>query len=125
MKFPKFPKQSSQWNETKNNWIIRMTSRMVAALNIASIICIGALWTRLPSMVPLWFSRPWGNDQLAHPLWLLILPLGSVSLYFVNLGISAFLAAEYLIFAQIASLTSLLVSLLSFVALVKILFLIT
>jgi hypothetical protein len=125
MNILKFPKKSAAWAETKNNWIILMTGRMVIALTIASLICIIALWTRLPSMVPLWFSRPWGTDQLAHPLWLFILPISSILLYFMNLAISTFLTAEYLIFTQISSLTSLLVSFLSFVALVKILFLIT
>jgi hypothetical protein len=116
-----FHKQSETWQNIKTNWLIRAVNRVVLVLNIASVICIAAFWNRLPPLIPLWYSKPWGADQLAHPLWLIILPAGSILLYFLNLGVTIFFTAEYLIFTQVAFLTSLLVSLLSFVALIKIL----
>jgi len=113
------------WEQIKNNWLIQATSRAVFFLNAASVICIAARLTSLPPLVPLWYSRPWGADQLTHPLWLFILPAGSMALYVVNRAIGVYLTAEYLIFTQMAFLTSLLVSLLSFIAVVKILFLVS
>lgn len=38
-----------------------------------------------PAKVPLYFSRPWGNDQLAPVLFLFIIPL--LSILFLLLGI--------------------------------------
>jgi hypothetical protein len=116
-----FKEQSTAWKEVKTNWLVMATTRTILVLNAASIVSILALWSKLPPLVPLWYSRPWGADQLTHPLWLFILPIGSLLLYVSNVFISMFFMAEYLIFTQMAFLTSLLVSFLSFVALVKIL----
>ncbi len=120
-----FQKQTATWKQVKTNWLIRAASRIVLALNLASVISILALWGKLPPAVPLWYSRPWGVDQLAHPLWLFMLPAGSILLYAVNLLLTVFVTTEYLIFTQMAFLTSLLVSFLSFVAVIKILSLVT
>lgn len=40
----------------------------------------------LPPTVPLFFSRPWGDSQLAPKIYLLILPVGSFLLGIVNIG---------------------------------------
>lgn len=31
--------------------------------------------TGLPPEVPLWYSRPWGQDQLSSPYWLWLIPV--------------------------------------------------
>lgn len=113
------------WEHVKNNWLIHAVSRAVIVLTTASVICILARLTSLPPLVPLWYSRPWGTDQLAHPLWLFILPVGSLLLYVVNRAIAVYFTAEYLIFTQMIFLTSLLVSFLSFMVVIKVLFLIS
>jgi hypothetical protein len=113
------------WAIIKNNWIIQVVNKGVIASFIISLFCIAWRWGRLPSEVPLWYSRPWGEEQLASPFWLLLLPLGGVLIYFVNRVISAYMSARYLIFTQILFLSSLLVNILSLVTLVKILFLVT
>jgi hypothetical protein len=28
---------------------------------------MGVFWKQLPPEIPLWYSRPWGDAQLAHP----------------------------------------------------------
>lgn len=98
---------------------------MVLVINIFSLLYILLRFPKLPPLVPLWYSRPWGADQLASPLWLFILPLGSMVWYVVNVAISVYLAKEYLVFTQMMFLSSLLVSFMSFVTLLKILSLIT
>lgn len=55
-------------------WNLRLT---VAAL----VIGAGSLalnWRNLPPQVPLLYSRPWGQDQLIHPVWLWLLPGASL-----------------------------------------------
>jgi hypothetical protein len=113
------------WSAVKKNWIVQLVNKFVLFVSICSIAAIVLRWNTLPPLIPLWYSRPWGTDQLAQPIWLFILPIGSILLYFVNLTISMYLTAEYLIFTQILFITSLLVSLLSFITLIKILFLVT
>lgn len=115
----------SVWKQMNSNWIIGLSTRIVFGITILSLILFLVQYRSLPAQVPLWYSRPWGTDQLAHPLLLLLLPLGSLFLYAINALLAIFLLSEYLIFSQIAFLTSLIVSLLSLVSLARILFLIT
>jgi hypothetical protein len=113
------------WRETQHNWLIQLVTKFVALFIIASIAVIVWRWNRMPPLVPLWYSRPWGIDQLAQPIWLFLLPLGGLVLYFINLFVSMYITAEYLIFTQTLFLASFLINFLSFITLVKIIFLAT
>jgi len=113
------------WQTVKKNWIIQVVNKTVVATLLIALILIAWRWNRLPPKIPLWYSRPWGIDQLAPPIWLFLLPLGGLAIYFINLFVSEYLIAEYLIFTQMLFLSSLLINVLSLVTLVKILFLIT
>lgn len=113
------------WKIVKTNWLIQLANKLIVFFVIASIVVIIWRWGRVPPTVPLWYSRAWGTDQMAKPIWLFILPIGGLLLYFINLLVSIYITAEYLIFTQILFLTSLLVNFLSFIAIIKILFLIT
>jgi len=112
-------------NILKTNWFIRLAHKFIIALFILSLGILLWRWRMLPPLVPLWYSRPWGADQLAAPFFLFILPVSSLFLYGVNFLIAIYVTAEYLIFTQLLFLSSFIVSLLSFVTLVKILFLVS
>ena len=78
----------------------------------------------LPSSVPLWYSRAWGQDQLAHPLWLLLLPGASLFWQGVSLTLAGNVK-EQTVFTKLLVVASFLVSILSFIALVQIVLLVT
>lgn len=45
---------------------------------------LGIFFAKLPPQVPLWYSRPWGEEQLASPVFLVLVPtiilvLGGIS----------------------------------------------
>lgn len=120
-----FKLDSKEWDQVKNNWLLQAVNRSVFILSGASLLCIIIRYSSLPPLVPIWYSRPWGTDQLAHPIWLLTLPLSGILIYTLNLVISIYFASKYLIFTQVIFLTSFLVNILSFISLVNILFLIT
>lgn len=107
------------------NWFLNLVHKFILALFVLSIGILIWKWRALPPLVPIWYSRPWGASQLASPYWLLILPLASIAFYAVDLLVSIYVTSEYLIFTQILFLSSLIVSVLSFVALLKIIFLVT
>lgn len=48
------------------------------AVTAAGVAVSGGLlavfWTKLPPVVPMWYSRPWGEDQLARPVFLWAIP---------------------------------------------------
>jgi len=52
---------------------------------VLNFILISVFWNRLPPEVPLFYSRPWGEEILAPPLALLLLPLSSLLVLVVNL----------------------------------------
>lgn len=127
--FPQLPNQTRRvtttWNVIKTNWLINVVHKFVIALFILSVGLLIWRFPVLPPEVPLWFSRPWGADQLASHYWLILLPVSGIFWYGINLLIGIYVTTEYLIFTQMLFLSSLIVSLLSFITLIKILFLVS
>ena len=61
---------------------------MLYGLIVCNVIMIGALLLRfnnLPPQIPIFFSKPWGEDQLVDTWMILILPILLDILYFTNL----------------------------------------
>ncbi len=61
---------------------------MIYALTTSSMAMIAMFMFRYPSLppqIPLFFSRPWGEDQLVLSWLILILPILMNIFYFVNL----------------------------------------
>jgi len=74
----------------------------------------------LPRQVPLLYSRPWGEEQLAHPLYLFLFPLANLIIFILNSILLSFLAKKDLLTKQILTIGVLLVNLLSLITLVQI-----
>lgn len=94
----------------------------VVILIIAAIL-IGLRWNRLPPEVPLYFSLPWGETQLAKTIFLglpiaLSLILLAVNLSLISIFESSFLK-KVLIFGSLAT------SIMAAITIVRIIFLIT
>lgn len=80
----------------------------------------------LPTLVPLFYSRPWGKEQLASPNNLFIIPLSSFLLLLFNLAVGKLLqkkGEEFL--ALVINTGSLLFSLLGAITILRIIFLVT
>lgn len=113
------------WKQLSENWLVSFVHKCILLFFAFGILMIIVRWNRLPPSVPLWYSRPWGEDQLAGPFWLFLLPVGGLGIYGVNTWISLWFIHEYPIFTRIVFLTSLLVNLLCLLTLINILFLVT
>lgn len=113
------------WQVLSTNWIVGVVNKFMSIITILSIAVLIWRFRSLPPQVPLWYQKPWGEDQLASPYFLILLPVGALLVYFVNGIVSIYFTKEHLVFTQILFLTSLVVALLSFVTLVKILFLVS
>ena len=123
MKFFKI-KPHVEWDRIKSNWLIVWASRIIILFIIAQCISILAVFKNLPPSIPLWYSRPWGNDQLAPAIYIFVLPVLTSGIYALNAIFAMYITTEYLIFTQSLFLSSLIVSLLSFIAIIKIIFLV-
>lgn len=113
------------WKNLSTNHLVLLAHRVVLFLFVFALVILIWQWKKLPPMVPLWYSRPWGEDQLAHPFWLLILPFSGLFWHLINIIVSVKFLQEHLTFSQLLFLSSFIVNLFSFIALVQILFLIT
>ncbi len=63
---------------------------MLYGLIASNVIMFGMLLlnlSHLPPQIPLFFSRPWGEDQLADTWLILVFPLLLNVLYFVNISL--------------------------------------
>lgn len=64
------------------------TSYLLAfSLIIIMLAIISALFVRIPDVVPLYFTLPWGEARLAPKLMLFILPVISLLFMILNLGL--------------------------------------
>jgi hypothetical protein len=112
------------WNTLSGNRIIRYAAYTSIACWIISMIVIFVFWGKLPPQVPLWYSRPWGLERLAHPGWLFLLFGSGILFTIINIIITAHVLMEHLVFSQLLFLTSLFVSVLSLITLVEIMYLV-
>lgn len=122
---PKLGFAVEYWKSVSGNWVISIVNKFVAVLFIFSVAILVWRFAYLPADVPLWYSKPWGDEQFAHPLWLFLFPVTILIVFFLNIYVSAKFSSKHLIFAQLLFATSLIVAILSLVNLAKILFLIT
>lgn len=107
------------------NWVINICTKLSLLLIAVQVIAIAISWKNLPPMVPLWYSLPWGDEQLASPIWLTVLPGGSIAWQIISFITNVYVTRDHLIFAQILSLASCFLSLFSCIVLVSIVSLIT
>ena len=107
------------------NTIILWSSRMTVLLIFSCLAFLLISWNKLPTQVPLWYSKPWGADRLAPPLYLFLLPGASFGWYVINSFISIHVTKDHLVFSQILFLSSLLVGIFSFVTLGMIIWIIS
>lgn len=114
----------ASWVLITNNWLIQITRKFSWFFIATSLAMLMFFWPKLPPQIPLWYSKPWGTEQLASPAFLFILPIGSGLFYTFNYLIGKYLTHEYLIFTQSLFISSLIMSFLSFLSLLKIILII-
>lgn len=121
---PDFSLLRALWGGQEPNWAIAVSRKLTLLAVIVSIFILLWRYPGLPPSVPLWYGKPWGSDRLAHPLWLTMLPAGTLSILIINTAVSRLFTRDMLIFSQILALGALLVALLSLITLTKIVFLV-
>lgn len=93
-------------------WIFKLSFLMVFIQSVLT----GFLYSKIPPQVPLYYSRPWGEDQLVEKINLFLLPLSILFFTCLNLFLTALCWEKQKLIAQIAVfLTAVMVFLLTFV----------
>lgn len=79
----------------------------------------------LPPQVPLYYSRPWGSEQLAHPLFLFLLPASTMFWYVISILLIHIQTYQYRVFAQLLLTAQTVMSLGMLYILIRIILLVT
>lgn len=83
-------------------------------------LLIFLFWRRLPPQLPLFYSRPWGGEQLSKPQSLLFLPVLSLIILFVNFSLAKTMAKEEKLISFILKTTASLFNILCLITLTQI-----
>jgi hypothetical protein len=92
---------------------------------LSQVLLVVFSWSKLPPQVPVFYSKPWGEEILSSPFMLLLLPGLNLIFFAVNYLILTFIVRESPFLSKTLVLFSLLVSLIAFYGTFKIIFLLT
>lgn len=100
------------WQEKLNSQIFRWNLFFIV-INLAYLIL---RFKELPSEVPLFYSLPWGEQQLAPPSYLFIFPIFSITTSLFNSILAAFFLHSIQLLSRLLLAFSLAVSFFSLFA---------
>ncbi len=106
------------WSEKATVQPIKLTLVLI----IIQVILIILITPLLPPLIPVFYSRPWGKDQLSPPSSLVILPLFSLILVILNTLIGAFVQEKNQLAAKIIIWGTVIVSLFNTITLLRLIF---
>lgn len=91
-----FPKIQKYWNSSDKYFSISITVTIISIIVILAFFLI--FYSRLPDTLPLFYSLPWGENQLAAKQQFLLLPIILTLICLVNSLISSQLhSVQYLL----------------------------
>jgi hypothetical protein len=94
--------------------------RLALAFWLGQILVIVSSWRFLPAKLPLFYSRPWGEEQLTTPPGLLIIPFLSLAIFKINLIVASFATNQESLAREILAVTSAIFNFLGLIALIQI-----
>ena len=98
------------------------TNYLISLGVIAMMIAItGGLYSQIPSIVPLYFSLPWGEARLVGKMFLLILPLIAASIVAINIVLAKFVHQLSPLLPRVLAVATMIVSVMLGLSLVGIL----
>lgn len=109
------------WQQKANSKIFRWNLIFI----VVQVFVLVWKFTNLPPQVPLYYSLPWGESQLASASSLFILPTVSIVLLFINHLFSISLSKTSQLLSRFLIIISLIISFFSLVTLLRIVILIS
>jgi len=98
--------------------------RIYLVLTGIIFLLLGITFKRLPPVIPLYYSLPWGEDQLAKKLELFFIPFSAVVIFLLNVVISLLFLKKDNFLVQLLMWTSCAIVLFGLITLTKIIFLV-
>lgn len=114
-----------KFREMKYDKYFTITSRLMLVLIPLTLVFLIWSWPRLPQQVPLFYSLPWGEEQLAPTLSLYILILGSGAMYALNIVLAVWVYNRWSFYSRMLLIGSSTATILAIITVIKIVFLIS
>lgn len=105
------------WRENRTSKPIRLAFLIIGIQLLLIVLSI----TLLPPLIPFYYSRPWGESQLAQPTTLLILPLFSIVFLLINSIISALIFEQHSFASQLILWGSMIVAVFNLITIIRLL----
>jgi len=105
--------------------LIKRATQINLILLAIQVLMIVSIWQFLPPKIPLFYSCPWGKDQLTNYPGVITLPAICLIIFFTNLVIAKLVTKKKLLIKQILITASLIFTLLILISLVQIIRLVT
>lgn len=86
----------------------------------AQILIIVSIWRFLPPEIPLFYSRPWGKDQLVNYPGIIVLPIIYLVVFFANAVVTQLATKEETLVKKMLGVASLTFGFLILISLVQI-----
>ncbi len=113
------------YNTFRQDKLIFYSEISAFALVFAAFALFFLKASSLPFQVPLFYSLPWGEEQLASSAYLLILPISSFVFFIFNTFWAAIFSKSNIFLAKILTFSSVFISFLGLYALFRIIFLVS
>ena len=95
-------------------------TRISLFLLAALILTIVSVWRFLPPEIPLFYSRPWGKDQLVNYPGIVIFPIICLIVFFANTVVAQLATKEETLVKKMLAVASLTFSFLILISLIQI-----
>lgn len=105
--------------------IMRIVVVLPPVLILVMTVLILMFLSQLPPQVPFFYSRPWGEEQLVQPIYLLILPISALFWYVISILLIHVQTYQYRVFAQILLIAQAILSIAMVYVLIRIMLLVT
>lgn len=118
-----FPKDKI--NLFRKEKVIKTTNQISLGLLLFTLLLLAIFWRKLPPEIPLFYSLPWGEEQLGPPSLLLAFIFSGFSLGIINFILGLIFFEKYPLAAKILAYITTSVGLLLTITVFKIIFLVT
>lgn len=109
-----------RFNNIFNDKMSTFLSILALGIIFFSFLLIFLVFSRLPEVIPLFYSLPWGEKQLASKYLLILLPSLALGISLINLIIGQTILTGEIFYKRILAIATMLTSFLAFYGLIKI-----
>lgn len=81
--------------------INKLVFRATGAILFVLFLAVFFFWNRLPPQLPLYYSLPWGQEQIGTPLELVVVLVSAGLLFLINTALAVVLRSDQIFFSRL------------------------